>query len=391
MFLPDAVGDVLNRLEGAGYGAWAVGGCVRDQLLNRRVSDWDVCTQALPEQVARVFEGTRVLETGLQHGTVTLLTQGLAIEVTTLRADGAYPDHRRPEKVRFVRELEKDLARRDFTVNAMAYREGEGLTDLFGGQEDLKRRVIRCVGCARARFEEDALRILRAVRFAAQLDFFLEEATGRAVRDGAGTLAYVSAERIYAELLKLLAGPGAARVLGLYNEVTQEVLPGARADQAEIASLPPDPALRLALILADAQPLFVMARLKADRRTTEKVAYLCAEMKSAVPEDRAGALRLLGRAGGYPLAREVCALWRAKARDVSAVCKTLDQLEREGACYRVRDLSVGGGDIARMGFSGEAIGKTLEMLRQKVIEGTLPNERAALLSEAARQMNEPNT
>ena len=228
MDLPRDVSLLISRLEEAGFSAYAVGGCVRDSLMSKQPHDWDLCTSARPEEMLRVFRGEHVVETGLKHGTLTVVLRHVPYEITSFRTEGAYSDHRHPDSVSFVRDVAGDLSRRDFTVNAMAYSPREGLVDLFGGQEDLSRRVIRCVGNPEERFREDALRILRALRFAAAFDFSLDPATSDALRLLAPTLENVAAERIREELLKLLCGPGVGRILRTYPEVFGIVLPGNR-------------------------------------------------------------------------------------------------------------------------------------------------------------------
>ena len=225
MEVPAHVQQLLAALRAGGFVACPVGGCVRDSLLGRVPGDWDVCTSARPEQVkACAAPRWRTADTGIAHGTVTVLTAGGPVEVTTFRVEGGYSDHRRPDGVRFVADLKEDLARRDFTVNAMALDEG-GIVDPFGGRADLQAKVIRCVGEPAARFEEDALRILRALRFAACLDFSVEPATLAAARAAAPTLCRVSAERVFTELDKLLLGPGAGRVLAECGDILARVIP----------------------------------------------------------------------------------------------------------------------------------------------------------------------
>ena len=285
--VPDSAREALRRLEAAGYAAYLVGGCVRDSLLGRVPGDWDITTAALPEQVEAVFAGERIIETGLKHGTVTVLLEGLPLEITTFRTETGYSDHRHPDAVAFTPSLKEDLARRDFTVNAMAWRpvetplirpsvrtgapspQGEGLADPFNGQADLRDKIIRCVGEPEQRFREDALRILRALRFAAQLDFSIDPATAAAARALRETLALVSRERIAVELTKLLCGPAARRILTEYWEILAvplpELAPMAGFDQrskyhcydvlehsaAAVEAVPPDRILRWAALLHD--------------------------------------------------------------------------------------------------------------------------------------------
>ena len=213
--LPEAVKYIIQTIEDAGFEAYAVGGCVRDSILNREPNDWDITTSATPEQVKQLF--THTIDTGLKHGTVTVLIKKVCYEVTTYRIDGEYEDGRHPKEVSFTSQLSEDLRRRDFTINAMAYNESKGLVDLFGGQEDLKAGIIRCVGDARERFTEDALRIMRAVRFSAQLGYVIEEETANAIKELAPTLSRISVERIQVELVKLLVSPHPEYVLKLYE------------------------------------------------------------------------------------------------------------------------------------------------------------------------------
>lgn len=222
--MPKQVRQIITTLQEHGYEAYAVGGCVRDAMLGRKPQDWDITTSALPMQVKALFR--RTVDTGIQHGTVTVLLEKEGFEVTTYRVDGTYEDGRHPTEVAFTASLTEDLKRRDFTINAMAYNEKEGLVDLFSGAEDLNRGIIRCVGVAKERFSEDALRILRAFRFSAQLDFTIEEETLQAAQELAGTLRKISAERIYAELTKLLLSEHPGRLLTAYEcDITEVILP----------------------------------------------------------------------------------------------------------------------------------------------------------------------
>ena len=226
--LPAGAAFIIDRLNKHGHRAYVVGGCVRDCLLGIMPKDWDICTSALPEEMQRIFRDQHVVETGLKHGTLTVVIDHIPYEVTTFRVDGEYTDHRHPDEVRFVRDVREDLARRDFTVNAMAYHPEEGLVDAFGGQEDLAAGIIRCVGEAERRFDEDALRILRALRFASTYCFAIEEHTAAAVHSLKETLADVAAERIRVELAKLLCGKGAGDILRSYHDVMGQVIPQVR-------------------------------------------------------------------------------------------------------------------------------------------------------------------
>lgn len=231
--IPEKVKKVLAMLDQAGYEAYVVGGCVRDSILGQTPDDWDITTSALPEQVKQVFR--RTIDTGIEHGTVTVRLEGESFEVTTYRLDGKYEDHRHPGQVAFTRSLGEDLKRRDFTVNAMAYNDKDGLIDLFHGMDDLKDHVIRCVGSPRQRFGEDALRVLRAVRFCAKLGFSLEEETKKAVREMAPSLRFISAERIRTELEKLITSPHPEEIELAYRcGITAVVLPEFDAEMAAV-------------------------------------------------------------------------------------------------------------------------------------------------------------
>ncbi|MBQ1409720.1 MAG: HD domain-containing protein [Oscillospiraceae bacterium] len=266
---PALAREAISRLQAAGFPAYLVGGCVRDTLLGRTPGDWDITTAARPEQVEAVFAGARVIETGRKHGTVTVLLEGLPLEITTFRTESGYSDHRHPDAVAFTPSLREDLARRDFTINAMAWSPEAGLTDPFGGQEDLEKKLIRCVGDPMQRFQEDALRILRALRFSAQLDFMIDPATAAAALTLRHSLALVSRERIAVELTKLLCGPAARRILVEFWEILAvplpELAPMAGLDQrskyhcydvlehsaAAVEAAPPEPLLRWAALLHD--------------------------------------------------------------------------------------------------------------------------------------------
>ena len=223
--LPAGAEFVLSRLHQAGYQAYVVGGCVRDTLLGKVPKDWDVCTNALPHEMKQVFADCHVIETGLQHGTLTVMYQQEPFEVTTFRVDGEYTDHRHPDEVIFVADVREDLSRRDFTVNAMAWSPETGVVDAFCGQEDLERRLIRCVGEPEKRFQEDALRIMRALRFASVYGFAIDPATDAAIHALKDTLTGVAAERIRVELAKLLCGDSAGDILRAYPDVMQVIMP----------------------------------------------------------------------------------------------------------------------------------------------------------------------
>lgn len=387
--LPRDVSFLLNRLFHKGYRADIVGGCVRDSLLEAEPNDYDLTTSASPEEIKDAFFDMRTVDTGIKHGTVTVLVNHIPYEVTTYRVDGAYTDNRHPDSVTFTRKIEDDLARRDFTVNAMAYNERDGLTDLFSGREDLERGIIRAVGEPEKRFTEDALRILRALRFASTLDFKIEEQTALGLRKTAPLLKNVSAERIFTEWNKLLSGNGAYRIIKEYFDVIKLIIP-----ELSDISLPSEeafkelsPELRELLLFAmikDNLPsesyLAAMERLKSDskrRRLGKAVLENLGEkalnqrdvhflLIKTDPETAEGVIRLLISLG---------------KTDEAALMHLCDILEKK-LPYKVSHLAVNGNDLLKLGIEGRVVGKLLDLLLVYVASGMVSNERDALLGNA---------
>ena len=380
MDLPEAVRWAIARLEAAGYEAVAVGGCVRDRLMGAVPTDYDLGTAARPEAVVEAFRGERAAPTGLRDGTVTLVRAGMAIEITTYRVDGDYFDHRRPAGVAFTGSLLEDLKRRDFTVNAMAYSPARGLIDPMGGRADIEKRRIRAVGDPAARFTEDALRILRALRFASRLGFAIEKDTARALtalRDG---LAFVARERVGAEVAGLLLGPGAAPVARAHRAVLEAAVPalagmdGAAYDRA-LAALdraPRDEAPRLAALFAPLgrDAAGAIASLRLPGKTCARALKLI-EAQNLPACDPARTLGALGP-------EDARALFRLRGEPGAA--RRLEELIESGACVTLRQLKVDGRDLRALGLTGPAVGAALQKLLDGVIEGA-PNEREALLSK----------
>ena len=437
--IPAPVREILEILETAGHRAWCVGGCVRDALLGRPPEDWDVTTAARPEETMALF-GDRAVPTGLRHGTVTVRTAAGGVEVTTLRRDGAYRDHRRPESVTFTDSLEEDLRRRDFTVNALAVDLRGTLQDPLGGRADLAAGVLRCVGDPDRRFDEDALRILRGARFAAQLGFAIHPDTAAAIHRNRALLGDIAPERIWTELKKLVTGAHAAEVLRAYPDVIgvfwPEVLPMVGFDQRNrhhchdvwehtlhaLAAVPPEVELRLAMLLHDigkpncftvdekGQGHFyghpaesarlageMLRRLRADNATTETVVRLVTWHDKNIPRTRSGVARALGKLGERDLRRLLdvkradnlaqAPEYRSVQGEIDKAEAILDQLLAEGACVSLRQLAVNGRDLLALGLSGPAVGRILRTLLDAVLDETLPNQRAALLA-AARNYKE---
>ena len=381
--VPEYALNILDRLESHGFEAFVVGGCVRDSLLGVTPGDWDVCTAATPEEMRACFSGMRVIETGLKHGTLTVRSGGQNVEVTTYRLDGPYLDHRRPESVRFVRALEMDLMRRDFTVNAMAYSPKRGLVDRFGGQEDLARRLIRCVGEPRERFEEDALRLLRALRFAARFGFDIESGTALALREKASLMAAVAAERIFAEWKKLVTAPASRQILTEYADLFARWMPGLDTSRAAMLGywdlLPARSDLRTALLCRDPEAL--CAFLKTDGAFKKRVARLWECEGEPLPDSPVMVLRFLAACGEDTFSDRLD-LARARGEDADMCLGHLHTAQQQGRVWRVRDMAVTGSDLTSLGFSGPALGEALNALLEAVMKGQVPNEKEALLAAA---------
>ncbi len=390
---------LLTRLHAAGYAAYAVGGCVRDSLLGQTPHDWDLCTSATPEQVLELFGEAHCIPTGLQHGTVTVKHGGELYEITTFRTEGAYSDGRHPDHVAFVPDVKEDLARRDFTINAMAYNAEEGLIDPFGGQSDLAAGIVRAVGEPQRRFEEDALRILRLYRFAARFGFTIDPATGQAARALCRHLDCVSEERIAEELSRLLAAPapGAyleAEVLAvIFPELDAAELPESRRILDALEPGMEHVPVRLAALLCplgEAGARAALKRLKCSNALTGTVATLVREAAAGMPGAALTltAKRFLSR---YDLATitELTALCSAQHPEQAEAFAALQQeaarLVETNACCRINQLAVNGRDLMDAGIRpGPGLRRVLDALLEQVLTGQLPNEKAALLAAAAQ-------
>ena len=428
--LPEHVKEILHRLEGAGHEAWCVGGAVRDALLGLEPGDWDVASSAEPEEVLSLFS-PHALPTGLKHGTVTV-GGGKGVEVTTFRRDGVYLDHRRPESVSFTRSLPEDPARRDFTVNAIAVNLRGECADPFHGREDLSARVLRAVGEPERRFQEDALRILRGLRFASRLGFAIEPNTAAALRRCAPLLRDIAPERILVELTGILCGPHVLHILLEYPDVLgvvlPEILPCTGFDQHSVyhcydvwshtahavAAVKPTPILRLTMLLhdlgkpetftldAEGRGHFyghwrrsvtlaegILDRLRADRRSRETILTLVERHDAPLPLSEKAVRRNLSRYGEETLrllleVKRADNLAQAEAyRDRQTLltqwASLLDLTLESGACFTLRQLAVKGGDLTALGLRGPAVGGALNELLEQVMEEKLPNDRGILM------------
>ena len=437
MFLPEAPLACIRMLEQAGFSAYAVGGCVRDSLLGLTPHDYDLCTDAAPEQIARVFSDYPLVRSGEKHGTIGVVMDHTVYEITTFRTEGGYRDSRHPDWVRFVTNVEDDLARRDFTVNAMAYSPTRGYIDPWGGQKDLQNRVLRAVGDPATRFTEDALRILRGVRFAVRYGLTPTPETEQAMNDLTPLMEKLARERVYDELCKLLPLTTAQDLLRfspVLTAVIPELAPCVGFDQKNphhihdiythtahvTAAVAADPVLRWAALLHDVgKPVCftlddmgcghflghakesarladaILRRLKAPTALREQVVVLIEQHMTLLPLDKKILRRRLGKLGETTL-RQLLALQQADhhatrpdrtdSPEFAVVQTLLEELLQEKACLTVKDLAINGGDLLALGFApGPALGKCLTALLEQVQDELLPNEKEALLT-AARQI-----
>ena len=435
--IPENVKLILDRLGAAGYDSYLVGGCVRDHVMGFKPHDYDVTTPATPDKVAACFPDLHVIETGLKHGTVTVVSAGQPVEITTFRTDGEYLDNRRPEHVTFVRDLESDLSRRDFTVNALAYSPERGLVDMFGGLRDIGDRVIRCVGDPETRFKEDGLRILRALRFASRLGFSIDSVTDRAIRKCRTLLDNISAERIFSELCGILTGDGAERVVYDYSDVMFQIMPElepmSRTEQNNphhiynvwehtvkaLGASEKGRVMRLAMLFHDSgKPArkttdengidhfhghpevscdiarTVLNRLRCDNQTKDDVLFLVRYHDTRFsPKDNR--VRIFIADVGEERFRE---LMKAKRADMAAQSRMsqektgeelrrlgdiLEEMKSSGACMSLKDMEINGRDLVEMGVpQGKAVGELLNRLYDMVVTEEIENNREQLIRKA---------
>ena len=440
IILPTSVARALSVLEACGYEAYIVGGCVRDSLLGRTPNDWDVTTNATPQEMKACFRDFRVIETGIRHGTLTVIIDGMQLEITTYRNDGEYLDNRHPVQVTFSQKIADDLSRRDFTVNAMAYHPQKGLVDLYGGREDLKNRTIRAVGDAKTRFEEDGLRILRAIRFASVLDFYISEDTAGAVHECKDLLSGIAAERIREEFCKLICGKGAVRILRDYIDVIAIFLPELQRCvgfaqntkyhcydvfehtlQALALCESDDLITRLGILLHDiGKPLCytedeqgghfkghapvgveitrsIMLRLRFDNETIRRMELLVEWHDIPLSAEKKRVKRLLQKLSDADILRLLeikrcdrlahAPDFRELPSELAEIPLVIDEIRTEDACLSLRTLAIDGADLMALGLpEGKRIGDLLHALLDEVIEERLPNEKSALLQAAKERM-----
>lgn len=437
MDMPKNVDTAINLLQSAGFEAYAVGGCVRDSLLGKTPNDWDITTSAKPENMKSVFADFHCIDTGIKHGTVTVVIDGEPLEITTFRLDGEYEDNRHPKSVTFTADLGADLGRRDFTVNAMAYSKMTGTVDLFGGQNDLKNKIIRCVGDPDRRFNEDALRILRALRFASALDFEIEEKTAQSLLKNRALLGNISEERIAKELLKLVCGKGAKRILTDFAPVLFEILPELQPmyknshdnphhcyDIYEhtliaVESIDPEPTLRFAMLLHDCgKPAVkkfdengvahfyghqrisaeisaqILARLKVSNKVRDEILFLVSnhdrwelyENTEKMPRY----LSKFGLDGVLKLLKVMCAdvlaqspEYRYRLDQIADAEEIAKNLAVQKPCLSLRELQINGRTLMDIGIpQGRKLGAVLAQLLDEVIDGVTKNTQEALTTRA---------
>ena len=378
LFLPSDTEYIIETLQKNGYEAFAVGGCVRDMLNGDTPHDFDITTSAEPETVMSLFEKT--VPTGIKHGTVTVIINGVPNEVTTYRTDGEYRDHRRPDSVIFVKSLREDLARRDFTVNAMAYNKRDGLKDFFGGKQDIQNRILRAVGEPERRFYEDALRILRLFRFSSVLGFNIEENTLKAALEYAPTLKSVSAERIYSELLKTLCGKNPAALKPL-TDISGLRFSGLTSDP-DYGILPllgsADTKLFAFLYSGGADVTAALDFLRVPNKTKKAARDMLTLLNMPFPKTKPEIKEMLYLTS--PSSAENYFDYRsAYGKDCAAARDMLTEIIKNGEPYRISDLKIGGRDLKKCGISGRAIGETLEKLRRSVLKNPELNTRSELI------------
>lgn len=440
--IPADANELIHTLQNNGHSAYIVGGCVRDSILSRTPHDYDICTSATPDEMLEIFKDRKIIETGLQHGTVTVVVNGEPYEITTYRIDGIYSDNRRPDSVTFTDKLVEDLKRRDFTINAMAYNDEEGLIDPFSGLDDIKYKKINCVGSAKERFEEDALRILRAIRFASQLDFSIMPDTDWEIHQQYKNLESISVERINSEFCKIASSDSFCVELLLYKDVFSLFIPELK-DMIDFHQNNPfhdydvfghtihavehcdssDLTVRLAVFFHDfgkphsyqdgedgirhfkghgsigaAITDSVMKRIRFDNETRNNVVELVYYHDATFEVGKKYVKRWLNKIGEKQFRRllevrkadikgQKAEYKQERIEKVNNIGKVLEEVLQEDECFSLRDLAVNGKDLISIGYKpGKELGNTLNALLQMVIDGDCPNEKEELLQEAERRM-----
>ncbi len=444
IIIPPQVETVIEKLKSCGQEAFVVGGCVRDSIMGLKPHDWDVTTSAQPDEVSAALNDCKLIETGIKHGTITVLIDRMPIEVTTYRVDGKYSDNRHPDQVHFTRSLKEDLARRDFTVNALAYNHAEGIIDCFGGLEDIQNEQIRCVGEPDLRFQEDGLRILRALRFSSVLGFTIEEATAKSILRNFALLDFIAKERINSEFTKLLCGKSTEKVLRNYRDVIGQFLPEINAmfefqqhnqyhiydvwehTLKSVISVEAIPVLRLTMLLHDiGKPLCftqdekgvghfyghdkksvemareILQRLKYDSETINQVITLIQYHDFTLSSQDKSLRRILSVIGEENLrlllkvkAADILAqnpVYSSRLNDLKETETALNEIIKQNLCYSLKNLEINGADLLSLGVpQGAEIGKILSTLLNEVIDDICPNKHWVLMNRARLMKEKSN-
>lgn len=432
--IPTYATKAIRLLEKHGFKAYAVGGCVRDSLLGKEPDDWDICTDCSPNDMKEVFKDYRTFDTGLKHGTLTVLIDNELLEITTFRSEGEYENHRKPSQIEFVDNLSCDLERRDFTVNAMCCREQDEIIDYYGGMKDLENRLLRCVGNPSLRFEEDALRILRALRFASVLDFNIHDDTKKAMYEKKQLLECISAERIATELKKLVCGKAVERVLLEYKDIFAVIIPefkpcfGLEQNNPHhcydvwthiaksVAYVRPQPLIRLAMLFHDigkpkmatvdengishfkkhpavsAQMTFaILTRLRFDNRSISYISKLITEHDNRIPADLKHVKRFIAKYD-YQFMLDYLEIRRGdtyaqsqfkhaeKLAELDEIARLAIKVSEMETCLKISDLKINGNDLIYLGLNGKDIGNWLNRLLELVIDDVLINDKTELIN-----------
>lgn len=438
---PEYVQTAFRLLESHGFNTYAVGGCIRDSIMKKTPNDWDMTTSSTPEETMDVLNDFRVIPTGIRHGTVTVIIDSQHLEITTMRIDGDYHDNRRPDSVIFTQDIEKDLSRRDFTINAIAYNCSCGLIDPFGGKQDIAKKTIRCVGNPDKRFQEDALRIIRALRFASVLDFNIEDETAESIRRNAHLLNKVANERIRVELMKLLQGNGVERILNNFKDIIFTIIPELKeSDGFEqrtpfhiydvwthtvkvVAGVKNTPELRLAALLHDiakpqkfylddegiahfkghpelsAQMAYgIMKRLRFSNAEIDTVCKIIT-LHDERPKGNKNKIAKLCSDYSPSIVRLALELMRGDAssknpfyyesemESYTIAEKQIDEIEQQNLCLRIADLDINGRDIMSLGYEGKNVGDILNRLLELVINEQIDNKKDDLLTAVKNLKN----
>ncbi len=392
--IPDVIREIIDKIEYDGYEAYIVGGCVRDCIMGIEPQDYDLCTNALPEKILEIFESDDIVDAGLKHGTVGVIKNHNVYEITTYRIDGEYSDGRHPDSVLFTSLLSEDLRRRDFTINAMAYNPKTGLVDIYGGQEDIKNGVIRCVGRAKERFEEDALRILRAIRFASRFNFEIHTETAKEMHSQFPSIDNVSIERICTEFTKTIICKNASRFLGEFRDIISHFIPEIKhisdTDYAKnLASLQKssdDIYVKLSLFFNGIESESVkkiLKRLRCSNVIIDKVSTFISCIDMNLCDTKRNTKLLLQRFGYEDLERFLeIKLLIGKNNDevINSIKKIAEEVINNNECYSIKTLAINGDTLKELGITnGLEIGSTLKKLVDEVIDEKLENDRDALI------------